>query len=215
MGRLSAMTGTEGHIAALGAAELRPAWFVEFDFKSGIERFWTGTSDISWDGHTWVGTGLFADFVLPGEGEELEAREFVFTMGGVSRDYYSVAVNTNYSGRPVKVWFNLLNTVHNAVEYAWLIEQARMDILRVEPEEKTIRLILTAESRLIDMFRPNRVNWTTADHVLVHPGDLFFNFVPRIPNTKLPWGLEGAASGRVTSGAGGPAGGYEANRRKP
>lgn len=199
MGRLSA-----AHATAMGAGDVRIGLFAEFDFKSGVTRFWSGESDISWNGYTWQAGAIIGTVQMSGEGDDMEARQCVFTLNGVDRSYYATAINTNYRGRPVRLWFNLLNATSDAVTYSYELEEARMDTLTVTEQEDSLTLTLTAESYLLDLFRPRRHNMTSPDHNREYPGDKFYEYVPYLANMELPWGLESAGS---SAGGGGPGGG--------
>jgi hypothetical protein len=42
-------------LAAITSQAIRPAIFVELDFTSGADYFWSGRGTISWNGHDWMG----------------------------------------------------------------------------------------------------------------------------------------------------------------
>jgi hypothetical protein len=202
MGRLST-----AHKTAMGADVLHLGLFAEFSFESGTSRFWSGASTISWNSVNWNGGALIAGVQMSGEGEELQARRFTFTLNGVDRAYYSVAKNTQYRNRACKLWWNLMNSAGTAVTYSYLVEEARMDTLTVKQSGNTITLVLTAESRLLDLFRPRRALMTPADHKKLFPFDDFYKFVQGLKSGKLPWGLEDSRGSGSQSGP--PSGGQE------
>lgn len=176
--------------------------FAEFEFDSSTERFWTGESQITWDLKTWQGGGLIGGVDMEGEADSLAARRTVFTLNNVDRAYYAIAVNTQYRNRPARLWINTLNSAGTAVSDSYLLEEGRMDTMEIG-RDGTLRL--TVESRLLDLFRPNRLTMTTASHSRLYPKDKFYDFVPFMPSAELPWGLEaksisGAGGGGATGG---------------
>lgn len=178
---------------ALGADVLYLGFFAEFDFSSGIDRYWTGLANIDTDmgdgSQTWTGGGLFGGFKTSGEVENIIARSLVFTLNSVDQTYYATAIASNYQGRPVKLWFALMDSAGTTVSYYYLLEEARMDTLQFVEATGTVTLTLSCESRLIDMFTPNRQFLNNADLQKTNPEDTFYEYTPTLPIKKLPWGL--------------------------
>lgn len=197
MGRLST-----AHKAAMGADVIRLGIFAEFEFDSATTRMWSGPDDIFWNGYTWLSGAGIAGMKTSGEGEGLEARRMEFILIDVAKTYYTIAVNTHFRDRACRVYWNLMNADFTAVAHAYLMEEARMNQPKIFEGEDTITIMLTAESNLLDMFRPNRVSMTSADHKKLHPNDDFYKFVPSLPGAQLPWGLEGARGSNWTTGPG-------------
>lgn len=210
MGRLSAQfkSDIQQPIVNLGL-------FAEFEFDSGTERFWTGESSISWNSQTWQGGGLIGGVSIDGEADNLAARRLVFTLNNVDRAYYAIAVNTPYRNRPARLWINTLNSLGTSVSGSHLVEEGRMDTMEIG-KDGTLRL--TVESRLLDLFKPNRYRMTNSDHqrlsdpdqIRNYSTDKFYEYVPFMPSAELPWGLETKAN---TGGAGG--GGATGGGRPP
>jgi len=194
MGRVSPAFAT-----ALGEDVIYPSLFAEFQFESGTSRFWTGDADITWNSETWTASAFIGSVETSGEGEELEARQLVFKLNSVDRSFYAVAINTQYRNRPVKLWFNLLNSAGTSVEHSYLLEEARMDKMNIEQNSDTLTLVLSAESRLLNLFKPNRTFMTPSDHKKLYPTDDFYKFVQGLPGSRLPWGLEGALGSKSTT----------------
>lgn len=195
---------------AIGASVVYPAFFAEFQFDSGTTRFWTGDTNINTDlgdgSVTWTGGGMVGRMSFSGEGESIQARNLTFELNGVDQSYYATAIATQYRGRPVRVWFAAMNSAHDTVAYSYLLEEARMDQLSIAEQDGTIVLTLTCESRLVDMFRPRRTYLNNDTHHKAYPDDDFYEFVPKLPGMRLPWGLR--APGRQgTSTQGGYQGG--------
>jgi hypothetical protein len=194
MGRL-----TNGMRIDLQQPVVRLGLFVEFDFDSGTERFWTGESAISFGGNTYQGGGLIGGVSMEEENNDMKARRVVFTVNNVDRLYYTTAVSTQYRGRACRIYLNTL-TAFGTVDRSHLLEEGRMDTMSINPDGT---LTLTVESRLLDLFRPNRYAMTTASHSRIYPTDRFYDFVPFMPTAELPWGLTSASSSTGGVDAGG------------
>lgn len=108
-----------GFKRALGGDVVYPAMFVEFEFDSGTTRFWTGeksiTADLGSGVETWIGGGLLGGIEIMGESEDIQARRVVFTLNGVDQSYYATAMSTDFRGRPVRIWFALMDVYGNTV----------------------------------------------------------------------------------------------------
>jgi len=192
---------SRGLAAALSGGDttvLRPAIFVEFQFKTGTSYFWSGEASKTWDGKTWTGGGLLGEIKQSGEGEKLQARQLIFTLNGVDGSFYATAQAeaANLRGQPVKMWWALLNDSETVI-WSYLVEEARMDTLSIQESGDSIQLSLSCESELVDFFRANTVYWTDPDHQRIYPGDKFCEFVSTLPNKELRWGLD---SGTTTPG---------------
>jgi hypothetical protein len=196
MGRLTA-----GMKYALQQPVVYLGLFVEFAFDEGSEYFWSGENAISWNSTTWQGGGLIGSISMEEENQDMKARRVVFTVNNVDRLYYATAVQTQYRNRPCRIWINTLNSAGSSVTNSHLLEEGRMDTMSINADGT---LTLTVESRLLDLFRPNRYTMTTASHNRVKAGDLFYDYVPFMPSAELPWGLE--AAGSQVGGAGGGGG---------
>lgn len=191
---------------ALGSGVVRPAFFAEFQFDSGTTRFWTGESSITTDlgggSVTWTGGGLLGSMVFSGESESTQAKTITFTLNGVDQSFYATAIETEYRGRPVKVWFALMSSDFASVSYYYLMEEARMDTLSISEPGDTITLMLKCESRLVDLFSARRCPLSNEQLQKEYPTDTFYEYTSTLPGKKMPWGmLLSSSSGRsATSG---------------
>ena len=183
---------SSGFKTEMGAAVVYPAFFVEFEFDSGITRFWSGIGPIDADlGDgvvTWTGGSMLGSMEFSGESEQLAARGMVFTLSGVDGSYYSIARNTQYRKRPVRVWYAHMNAAGDAVTNYWMLESAKMDQLSIQESDDTINLRLTCQSDMIDMFTPSRVFLSSFSQHQKYPLDNFYRFVPMIAGMSLGWG---------------------------
>lgn len=194
---------------ALGQTVLYPALFASFHFEDAGEevviRFWTGESNISWNGYTWIGGGNFVGVNTSGESSDIKARQMTYTLAGLDRTFYAAALSTDYRNRPAFFYFNLLNEAGDTVTYSYLVEESRMNVLTVEEQDDTINLSLTCESRLIDLFEPRRVFLNNESHRKLFPSDFIMRYVPILPSLKLPWGMEETRTGTSQVGSEGTA----------
>ena len=183
--------------------------FAEFEFDSGTEKFWTGESSLS----GYQGGGLIGSVDIEGEADDLAARRLVFTLNNIDRAYYAIAIQTKYQNRAARLYIKTLNADGTAITGSHLLEEGRMDTMEIG-KDGTLRL--TVESRLLDMFKPNRYRMTNSDHKRLptesnkdYSRDEFYSFVPFMPSAELPWGLV------ATSTSGGGSGGGTGGGRPP
>jgi hypothetical protein len=201
---------TAGNKTLLGAGVLYPALFFDFVFDSGTTRFWTGETSINADlgdgTVTWTGGGLFGGVEMAGETETLEAKKTIFTLNGVDPSYYATAISTQYRERPAHIWFALMNSAGDTVDYYYLLDEPRMDNLVTSETGQSMTLRLECESRLIDFHSPRAVYFANSDHQKIYPGDKFYEFTPTLPGKKLPWGFDSLVK---SERAGTPGGGLQ------
>lgn len=90
-------TQIDGRKAAL-------ALFVEGEFESDILRLWSGYTEISWDGKTWLPAGSLLGMSPVRESQEVKANGVVFTLSGLDSSNVSLAYGQNWQGRPIRAW---------------------------------------------------------------------------------------------------------------
>jgi hypothetical protein len=175
---------------ALGQSVVYPSLFVQFEFAETTTRFWTGESSIIWNTHTFTGGGMLGHVKTSGEGSEIMSRNLIFSLNGVDQSYYSLALTAEYQNRPVKLWFNLVNSDSTAVVYSYLLEEGRMDVLTINESDDSISLTLECESSMVDLFNPRRYFLNDEVNRKIHPTDYFYRWVPVLNTIALPWGMK-------------------------
>lgn len=176
------------------AATVRPAVLCELAFIGDPVRVHSGIGSFSWDSKTWAGVGDFGGVSDVEEGADISARGITLTLSGVPSELLAHSLATQYRGRGVKLWLGFLNESGAFVANPYQIFGGRMDTMTIEDSGETSTISVQCESRLIDLRRPRVSRYTHEEQIARHPGDLGLEFVARLAEKPLYWGIPNATS---------------------
>jgi hypothetical protein len=182
---------TASAITQLTASRCFPIVFCELKFSSGTSRLWSGIGDLSWDGHTWSGTGRLASVSAMPEGSDVAAEGLTLTLDGIPTTYVQQVLTECRQGYPVKIWLGFMDTSGSIVADPYQSFSGRMDVPTINESAETCSVSLTVESRLIDLQRPRERRYTHEDQQLDYPGDTGFENVAALQNLNIVWGKAG------------------------
>lgn len=185
---------------AIAQAVVPVAFFAEFAFASGTVRMWTGLSNLTWDGHTWLPAGDFGGLSPVDETTEVGAAGLTFTLSGVPSTLVATALGDAYRGRTCKLWLATIDA--GAVAGASLIFGGRMDVMKIDDGGETSVVTIQAENRLIDLTRPRIVRYTDEEQQRLFPGDLGLQYVAKLAEKPIYWGVPSPAAA-ASAGYGG------------
>jgi hypothetical protein len=181
------MRGTSGFTAQLQAEEIEPVLLTELYFDTETIRLWTGMTDLSYGGNSFIGASKLLNISMIDEGKEISAKGVTISLNGVDSSLISYAITENYRGRLVEIYLAFL--VNNAiVADPYKVFSGYMDTMQIGDTGQTCDLVLTAESRLIDLQRPRSRRYTGEDQKIDYPNDLGLDFVTSIQDVKIKWG---------------------------
>ena len=179
---------------AIAAGVVPIAFFAEFQFAGGTVRMWTGYASISWNSQTWLAAGDFGGLSPVDETTEVGAAGLTFTLSGIPSSLLSVALADHYRGRACKLWMAIMNTGATAVVDAYPVFGGRMDVMNIEDAGETSKITIQAESRLIDLTRARTVRYTNEEQQRLFPGDLGLEYVAKLAEKPLYWGVPSPAA---------------------
>lgn len=186
------MSNSRGLSSTVETAIVAPVvplvFFGEFQFASGTVRLWTGRGSKSWNSQTWDGLGELLGFAPIDETTEFGAAGLSFTLSGVPSAKVSLALTDNYRGRLCKLWMAVADD-SGAILDAYQIFGGRMDVMTIEDTGEVSRITLQAESRLIDLGRARSSRYTNAEQQLRFAGDKGLEFVAKLAEKPLNWGV--------------------------
>lgn len=170
------------------------AYLAEFDFTTGVERYWSGTWPLDYDGATWLGVGGLgrvgpvesSDDVRP-NGLELEVLGLPVQ---AMRDGTLRA--PQYKGRGARWIFALVDPEQDpAVIYAKTMHyyMDTMDYV-VTPEGGGVRIAL--EHEVTAAARSSVRRYSHADQSAEYPGDKGFEYLAYLASGRsIRWGASG------------------------
>lgn len=164
---------------------------VELDFPSQFLRLNNSAVSFSWNGYDWLGVGRLGAIDAVSEGADLQARGLALRMTGIDPAAISLALGTQYQGRSCKLWVAPLTDAHAIIADPVLTFWGRMDTMDIDLGD-TATITVNAESRLADWDRPRVRRYNHEDQQIDYPGDMGFEFVPRMVEAELTWGMPSA-----------------------
>lgn len=183
-------------LAAIQASALAPALFVQAQFVTGTVYFWSGTGNISWNAHTWVGVGSLGSVSAVNESASLEATGIALTLSGIDATLLADVLQEMQLGAPVVVYFGLFaagSLIADPVP-SWA---GRMDQPTIDIGGQTATITINCENRLVDMNVAVDRRYTFDDSQMDNPGDLGLQFVNSIQEITIWWGKTPVSSNNI------------------
>jgi hypothetical protein len=172
-----------GLLTALTGNLVNPYYAVELFFDSSTLRFWTGLGDRTIGGETYIGTGSLLNIAAAEEVGDLSAKGMVLTLTGLESSIISLALQEPYQRRVAKVYLG-----EQSVTPVVQIFSGFMDTMQISDEPETATVVLTIESKLVELERSRNWRYTDESHKARYSGDSFFSFVQDIQDQQVAWG---------------------------
>jgi hypothetical protein len=178
---------SSGMIAALSAAELNPAAFVQIAFATATVYVWSGIGSISWNGQTWTGLGSLLGLSVMEDAATVEARGITVTLSGIDPTLLSDCLGEFQLGQPVAVYLGLYSggSLISSPVATWV---GRLDQPTIDVGADNVTISINCENRLLDMNVAVDRRLTHEDQQMDYPGDLGLQFVAGIQEMTLFWG---------------------------
>lgn len=168
---------------------LTPILFYEGEFSGGTVRFWTGFGTIVWNGQSWLGAGQLGKISAIQEAKEVSATGITVSLSGIPSSLIATALSQARQGKPGKIWFGCLNSSGAVIADPFQIFEGRLDVPEIRDGPDSAEIIISYESELVDLERPNETRYTSEDQKIIHPTDKGFDFVPAVQEWDGKWGV--------------------------
>ena len=176
-----------GLLAALTGNSVEPFYAVEllFDVKTttdvngdpidiGPMRMWTGlgnrTINVRGADQVFAGTGALLNIAAAEEVGDLSAKAMTISLTGLDSSIISLAMGEK--------------SVPSVVE----IFSGQMDTMQITDEPDMSTVVMTIESKLVELERSRNWRYTDESHKSRHSGDTFFSYVQSIQDQQVAWG---------------------------
>lgn len=175
-------------LAAITSRSIRPAFFVEINFASGPEYLWTGNGTISWNGHSWLGTGSLMAISPIEEGADINARGISFSFSGIDPTILSGVLLEFQVGLPAIVYLGLFDSSSSLIADPIISWSGKTDQPTIEMDGQTASININCENRLVEMNVAVDKRYTNEQQQRDYPGDRGLEFVNSITEVMLYWG---------------------------
>tara|TARA_R110000787_G_scaffold19716_1_gene58868 strand:+ start:12987 stop:13589 length:603 start_codon:yes stop_codon:yes gene_type:complete len=193
-------TINSGLLAALTANSVEPFYAVEllFDVKTSVGvdgevinlgpmRMWTGlgnrTINVRGANQVFAGTGALLNIAAAEEVGDLSAKAMTLSLTGLDSSIISLALQEPYQRRKARVYMGE-KSVSSVVE----IFSGQMDTMQITDEPDASTVVMTIESKLVELERSRNWRYTDESHKSRHSGDTFLSYVQSIQDQQVAWG---------------------------
>lgn len=189
---------------------LRPFLAVRIETPDPVYAF-TGRGRLSFadsDGmvREWVGAGEIAALDSIPEATDGSATGVRASLFKIPAEFRDDIAEQAQRGALFEVYIGALNEAYSQVEAAQVLSKYRLEDYRITDAGTTITVEVAGESRGIDQRRPAVRRFTDEAHQRRHPGDRFFEFVPRMAEIPILWAKAEQKAVGDAAGAGGNGG---------
>ena len=177
--------------AASAAAFIQPnvsiITFVMLDFASGIVRVHNGLGTYTWGGDDWIGVGSLGTVSQLEEGADVSPYGITLTLSALDIVVSGAALNEDYFMRPVAIYIGALSADDVLLNDPLQMWGGHMDVMNVTAGAENDQITINCESELAAFDRSSNLKYTTQSQQQFYPGDVFFNFLPKIDGAKIRW----------------------------
>lgn len=156
----------------------------------GPMRMWTGLGDrtinVRGTDQVFAGVGALLNIAAAEEVADLSAKSMTLSLSGIDTSLISLALQEPYQRRKARVYMGEKN-VTNVVE----IFSGQMDTMQITDEPDMSTVVMTIESKLVELERSRNWRYTDESHKARHSDDTFFSFVQSIQDQQVVWGRAG------------------------
>ena len=180
---------TPEFLAAMRAPFKRVAFMVDLDWPGERVRLTTWSSNLTWDGHEWMGVGRLASLQLPSSGRATQARSATVGLADLPEQINGV-IGTNIRNRFGAIYWALLDGSGQVIPNPQGVISGVMSARRspIEKVQNGVRY-----SNFIDIWsggsprRPGSGRHSYEDQIAQYPGDTAGRHLSAIEGAVLLW----------------------------
>jgi hypothetical protein len=183
------------------AAVVYPRFFAEFDFSGGFVRVWSGIGNITTLSKTFAGIGTLGGFDSVTEADDVSARGLTFSLSGVPSSLVASALGENYRGRACAMWVGFCDAAGALVDTPLEVYSGFMERIVIEDSGETSVLAIETENHLSELRRPRISRFSNEEQQRLFPGDVGLEFVAKLWERPIIWGVANKRSESTNSPA--------------
>jgi hypothetical protein len=173
--------------AGLASGFIQPFYMATLQFKTSVQRVWTGVGNLVVSGQTFVGVGSLAEVGAITEGNGVEARGTTVTLSGIDPVLLGESLTDVQPGLQAIIWLGGMDRSGNILGTPYQIFSGIIDQPSVSVGADTISISLALEGKILDFHRASHRKFTSADQRAVYPHDSGFDWVEKINFVAIRW----------------------------
>lgn len=179
-----ARTLTTALEAGLTAPVIYPFFAIDFEFTTYPLYFWSGIGDRVINGKTYTGSGSLISIGEVSEVGDMSATGCTINCSGIPSGMLALALSEPYQGRYCRVYLGVSNDPTTYTE----VFSGLMDKMDIQEGQDSSTIVISVESRLVDLERPRVRRFTDKDQKSRYPSDRGLEFIAGLENANLTWG---------------------------
>ncbi len=198
------ITQTEAMIAQLNSQHKRPVYLVRLALPDGVLAVNTQLIQIPYNGDIYTPVGGAGKISNVKEDGYVKPHQLSLTLSALDPALLSTALNADYQGSDVKIYFGALDEHYHLIAAALRFSGRITGMPFRYGKDNTIEVRVS--SRFEDWGRVRNSRYTDADQQARFPGDRFCEYAPQMVEKAINWGVP-----YKTGGGGGGGGGRGGN----
>lgn len=158
-----------------------------FQFKTSVQRVWSGTGNLTVDDQTFVGVGSFVRVGTITEGSDASAYNTTVTLSGIDPVLLGESMNDVQPGLQALMWLGLMTDTGAVIGTPYQVFSGIIDVPSVHVGDDQVSITLNLESKMVDFQRASNRKYTSADQRLRYSKDSGFNFLARLNDFVGAW----------------------------
>lgn len=168
----------------------KPVFLFEGVFSNSFNlNLWTGVSELSWGGKTWLGNGWLYDFSTDQENEGVNAHGMQIHLSGVASAVISLILKDSRLNSLGSLYFSFLDNDNNLVD-PYLLFRGKFDKAEIVASIDNPQVVLYYENELIQLERTKEFRFNSATQKIFYPEDRGFEYVEWLQDQVFKWGKD-------------------------
>lgn len=192
------------------AKVLRPIVLVDLLFDSGAVHLWNGNGSLTNNSNEYIGAGTLLSISAISEKTDLTATGASITLDGIKQSLLTISLTEPYQNRVAIIRLGAMNELGDVISDPVVMFQGKMDVMTIEESGQASIITIQCESKFMQLDRAKARRYTAEDQKIDHPTDTFFDYMAKIQEMPIPWGIPGGsttpAGGGTVNGFSGPGG---------
>lgn len=173
--------------AALASSEVGAVVYIQLDFDSGTQRYWTGAYDTEWNGHLWEGAGGLVEVGEVRETEQLIAHSVPLRLSGTAQSLVALLQSEKVRGRECTLWFAAIDAADDPIDSPPVEFKGRLDEPGILIDAPIAAIEIRVVSRLSEFAKPKERRYNDQDQQAEFPGDTIFDGIHHTVDMEVVW----------------------------